>query len=166
MTYEIVLTALDGSQKTYKIENLNGMWHVDGRQVTIDASSPDPGALSLLIGGRSFEARKTTISGENVIDVNGQRYAFEVRDPKSLKSRRRAAAGHEGPKKVTAPMPGKVIRIIAPTGTEVEAGAGVVVIEAMKMQNELKSPKAGRVAKISVKEGDTVNPGDTLAIIE
>ena len=166
MTYEIVLTARNGSQKTYKIENANGTWRIDGRDLAIDATSPDAGALSLLIDGRSFEARKTTISGENVIDINGQRYAFEVRDPRSLKSRRGAAAGHEGPKKLTAPMPGKVIRIIAQAGTEVEAGAGVVVIEAMKMQNELKSPKTGKVAKVAVKEGDTVNPGDTLAVIE
>jgi biotin carboxyl carrier protein len=63
-------------------------------------------------------------------------------------------------------MPGKVVRIVAAEGTEVEAGAGVVVIEAMKMQNEMKSPKKGIVRKISAAEGATVNAGDTLAIIE
>jgi biotin carboxyl carrier protein len=63
-------------------------------------------------------------------------------------------------------MPGKVVRVIAPAGTEVEQGAGVIVIEAMKMQNELKSPKKGKVAKILVAEGSPVNAGDVLAVIE
>jgi biotin carboxyl carrier protein len=166
MTYEIVLTARDGSQKTYKVENASGVWRVDGRELAVDSSSPANGTLSLLIAGRSFEATKTIVGGENVVDVNGERFAFELRDPRSLKSRRGAGAGQEGPKKVTAPMPGKVIRIVAQVGQEVESGAGVVVIEAMKMQNELKSPKAGRIVKVAVKEGDTVNPGDTLVVVE
>jgi biotin carboxyl carrier protein len=119
-----------------------------------------------LIDGKSYEALASVVSGEQVIVVDGYRFVAEVSDPRSLKSRRRAGAGQEGPKKVTAPMPGKVIRIVAAAGTEVAVGDGVIVIEAMKMQNELKSPKAGKVAKIAVKEGDTVNPGDTLAIIE
>ncbi|HVH86513.1 MAG TPA: biotin/lipoyl-containing protein, partial [Terriglobales bacterium] len=76
------------------------------------------------------------------------------------------AGGSKGPKKVVAPMPGKVVRVIAPAGTEVEHGAGVIVIEAMKMQNELKSPKKGKVAKILAGEGGAVNAGDVLAIIE
>jgi biotin carboxyl carrier protein len=63
-------------------------------------------------------------------------------------------------------MPGKVVRIIVPQGESVEAGKGVLVVEAMKMQNELKSPKAGKVQKILVAEGATVNAGDTLAIID
>jgi biotin carboxyl carrier protein len=63
-------------------------------------------------------------------------------------------------------MPGKVVRVIAAAGTEVEQGAGVIVIEAMKMQNELKSPKKGRVVKILATEGSPVNAGDVLAVIE
>ena len=72
----------------------------------------------------------------------------------------------DGAKKITAPMPGKVVRVIAQPGTEVEQGAGVIVIEAMKMQNELKSPKKGRVVKVLAAEGAPVNAGDVLAVIE
>ena len=71
-----------------------------------------------------------------------------------------------GPKKLVAPMPGKVVRILVTQGAEIEAGAGVLVVEAMKMQNEVKSPKKGTVQKILVNEGAAVNAGDILAIVE
>jgi biotin carboxyl carrier protein len=63
-------------------------------------------------------------------------------------------------------MPGKVVRLMVREGDEVEAGAGVAVVEAMKMQNEIKSPKKGTIGKILVSEGATVNAGDVLAIVE
>ena len=63
-------------------------------------------------------------------------------------------------------MPGKVVRVQIEAGTTVEKGAGIVVVEAMKMQNEMKSPRAGVVVSINVKPGDTVNAGDVLAVIE
>ena len=65
-----------------------------------------------------------------------------------------------------APMPGKVVRIIAKQGDSIEAGKGVLVVEAMKMQNELKATKSGTVQKIMVAEGAAVNAGDVLAIVE
>jgi biotin carboxyl carrier protein len=68
--------------------------------------------------------------------------------------------------KIVAPMPGKVVRVLAREGDEVEAGAGVAVVEAMKMQNEIKSPKKGSIQKILVREGAAVNAGDVLAIVE
>jgi len=71
-----------------------------------------------------------------------------------------------GPKKIVAPMPGKVVRLLVSEGHEVESGAGVAVVEAMKMQNEIKSPKKGMVQKILVSEGTAVNAGDVLAIVE
>jgi biotin carboxyl carrier protein len=71
-----------------------------------------------------------------------------------------------GPKKLTAPMPGKIVRVLVSQGAEVEAGAGVLVVEAMKMQNEIKSPKKGTIQKILVSEGAAVNAGDVLAIVE
>ncbi|MGB0012261.1 MAG: biotin/lipoyl-containing protein, partial [Candidatus Sulfotelmatobacter sp.] len=72
----------------------------------------------------------------------------------------------QGPKKIVAPMPGKVVRLLVREGDEVEMGASVAVVEAMKMQNEIKSPKKGAVQKILVTEGAAVNAGDVLAIVE
>ena len=104
-------------------------------------------------------------SGDHLY-LNGKAFQCDVRDPRALRGRRSAGDYGEGPKKITAPMPGKVVRILAVAGTSVESGDGVIVIEAMKMQNELKAPKTGKVQKILASEGTPVNAGDTLAIIE
>jgi biotin carboxyl carrier protein len=132
----------------------------------VSATMVEGGVLSLLIDGKSYEIRRDQQSGQTEIRLGEESFLVEVRDPRSLRARRGAGAATDGPKKITAPMPGKVIRILAPEGTQVEAGQGVLVIEAMKMQNELKSPKAGIVKKIMAREGATVNPGDALAIVE
>jgi biotin carboxyl carrier protein len=97
--------------------------------------------------------------------VGSARFDVEVRDPRSLRGRLRAV-DDQGPKKLTAPMPGKIVRVLVNQGAEVEAGSGVVVVEAMKMQNEIKSPKKGTIQKILVSEGAAVNAGDVLAIVE
>ena len=166
MTYEIIVTG-NGRPHTFKVEfgrdrDSALVCKVDGVAVPLDALSNERDVLSLLIAGRSYELRRD--AGQIAFD--GRVFITEVRDPRSLRGRRGAADSAEGPKKVTAPMPGKVVRVIAPEGTAVEAGAGVIVIEAMKMQNELRSPKKGTVKKISFAEGATVNAGDTLAVIE
>ena len=97
--------------------------------------------------------------------VGSSRFSVEVRDPRSLRGRARAV-DDQGPKKLTAPMPGKIVRILATQGSDVEAGAGVLVVEAMKMQNEIKSPKKGTIQRVLVSEGAAVNAGDVLAIVE
>jgi biotin carboxyl carrier protein len=97
--------------------------------------------------------------------VGSVRFAAEVGDPRSLRERVRAV-DDDGPKKLTAPMPGKIVRVMVSQGDEVEAGSGVLVVEAMKMQNEIKSPKKGTIQKIMVSEGAAVNAGDVLAIVE
>src|SRR5262249_7252916 len=100
------------------------------------------------------------------IVVGHERFAATVRDPRSLRSRRRSSGASEGVKKVSAPMPGKVVRILAPAGTGVEGGQPVVVVEAMKMENELKAPKKGKVKRITVSEGAPVEAGQVLAEVE
>ncbi|MEO8725288.1 MAG: biotin/lipoyl-containing protein [Acidobacteriaceae bacterium] len=133
-----------------------------------EAFFPEAGVIHFLREGRSYEFRveNAGLEGELTLDLRGSKIAVSVRDPRSLRARRSAADDEAGPKKIIAPMPGKVVRILATAGTAVEAGEGVIVIEAMKMQNELKSPKSGIVRKIAVSEGATVNPGDTLAVVE
>ncbi|MEO5936149.1 MAG: biotin/lipoyl-containing protein [Terriglobales bacterium] len=174
MTYDIVITDSRGQASTHRVELKRapdpGAWlcSIDGQPFAFDSAQPEADVLSLLVAGRSYEIRRDGIgpNGELSVVVSGSRYAAEVSDPRSLRGRKVKAGSAEGPKKIKAPMPGKVVRILAPEGTAVEAGQGVIVIEAMKMQNELKSPKAGTVKKILAAEGVTVNAGDALAIIE
>ena len=167
MVYEIVI-----SEKTYRVELAKDgtRWSgkVDGKPFSVDAVFTARDILSIIEGeGNAFEVkRERALNGDLHMLVGSSRYACEINDPRSLRTRRAAGGTTEGPQKITAPMPGKVVRIIIPQGGDVEAGKGVVVVEAMKMQNELKSPKDGKVQKVLVQEGATVNAGDTLAIIE
>jgi biotin carboxyl carrier protein len=93
-------------------------------------------------------------------------YLITLTDPKRLSSAASASVHGDDAVRIVAPMPGKVVRVLVEVGSQVEAGAGVIVIEAMKMQNELKSPKAGTVIALNVQSGATVNGGDVLAVIE
>jgi biotin carboxyl carrier protein len=140
---------------------------VDGRAMSVDVRLLEPGVMSLLITHPETEGRqyRCVLDGDAVV-IDGRRYDFEVEDPRSLQGRRGAGAGTEGPRPVKAPMPGRVVRLLVAAGDEVEEGQGVVVIEAMKMQNELKSPKTGRVVRIGVVVGDTVGSGDVLVVVE
>jgi biotin carboxyl carrier protein len=122
--------------------------------------------LSLLIEGTAYEIMRERTATDLHYWVGTARYSAEVQDPRSLRSRKASGLSAEGAKKLVAPMPGKVVRVVAPEKSEVEAGQGVIVVEAMKMQNELKSPKKGIVQKILAAEGANVNAGEVLAIIE
>jgi biotin carboxyl carrier protein len=164
MTYDI---AIDGKNYRLDLNQVDGRWHcqLDGREIEVDAVLARPDVLSLRIGNKAYEVKCERVVSDLHIWVGSVRYAAEVRDPRSLRGRARAVDEH-GPKKLTAPMPGKVVRILVTQGAEIEAGAGVLVVEAMKMQNEVKSPKKGTVQKILVNEGAAVNAGDVLAIVE
>jgi biotin carboxyl carrier protein len=164
MTYEI---AIDGNSHRLDLQHAEGAWscRLDGREVTVDAVLARPDVLSIRIGNKAYEVKCERVGSELHLWVGSVRYAAEVRDPRSLRGRVRAADDH-GPKKLTAPMPGKIVRILLSPGAEVEAGAGVLVVEAMKMQNEIKSPKKGTLQKVLVSEGAAVNAGDVLAIVE
>jgi biotin carboxyl carrier protein len=135
---------------------------VDGRAISMDARILQPGVLSLIVEGRQY---RCVLDGDAVL-IGGQRFAFERSDPRSLQGRRGAGAGATGPRPVKAPMPGRVVRLLVAAGDEVAEQQGIVVIEAMKMQNELRSPKAGKVVRVAVAAGDTVGSGDVLAVVE
>ena len=165
MIYEVTIES-----KTHRVELVRqgSGWSckLDGRDFPFDVVPLQSGLLSVLVEGRSYEVRQETAGAETSIVVGNECFNVTVRDPRSLRSRRGAGDSSQGPKKIVAPMPGKIVRIVAPAGTEVEAGQPVVVIEAMKMQNELKSPKKGKVKKINVNEGAAVEAGQTLAEVE
>lgn len=135
---------------------------VDDRERTVDARMLEPGVLSLIVEGWQY---RCTLDGDAVL-IGGRRYPFAVDDPRSLRGRSGAADGAAGPRTVKAPMPGRVVRVLVAVGDEVAEQQGVVVIEAMKMQNELKSPKAGRVVRVNAVSDATVGAGDSLVVIE
>ena len=164
-TYEITI---DGKALHLEMERVENRWRclLDGRETAVDPALIQPDVLSLLIGGVSYEVKREVVAGDLHIWICGRRYAVEVRDPRSLRNRKRGAADKEGAKKLTAPMPGQIVRVLVKEGAEVQAGQGVIVVEAMKMQNELKSPKSGIVQKLLVAEGAAVNAGDVLLVVE
>jgi biotin carboxyl carrier protein len=164
MTYEVTI---DSKSYRLELERDEDCWscRLDGRAIEVDAVLARPDVLSLRIGNRAYEVKCERVRSDLHLWVGSQRFAAEVRDPRSLRSRARAADDH-GPKKLVAPMPGKVVRVLVREGDEVEAGAGVLVVEAMKMQNEIKAPKKGKIQRILVGAGAAVNAGDVLAVVE
>ena len=124
----------------------------------------EPGVYSVVVDGRSYEARVEERPEGLVVVLDGYRFELEVRDPRRLR-RKGGGRGGEGVQTVMAPMPGKVVRVLGAPGDAVEAGQGLVVVEAMKMQNEMKAPRAGSVLSISAREGATVTAGEALATI-
>ena len=144
---------------------------VDGRAFEIDSQQLDgvlqvePGVYSVLLEGASYEIRIQPSPEGLTASVAGRRFAVEVRDPRDASRSSRAAIG-SGRQNVTAPMPGKVVRVLVGTGDLVETSQGLVVVEAMKMQNELKANRPGRVMEIRAREGETVGAGDILVVLE
>jgi biotin carboxyl carrier protein len=139
---------------------------LDGKSIAIEAQILRPGVLSLIVDGRVWRVVLEEDVNELAVHIAGERIPYRIDDPRSLKGRRARAGGTDGPRAIKASMPGRVVRVLAQKGEAVEAHQGVVVIEAMKMQNELKSPKVGTVAELRVAPGDTVVAGDVLAVIE
>ena len=126
---------------------------------------PEPGVYSVLLEGRSYDAYVEADGESLIVMVGGHRFEMEVRDPRQW-SAASASRGLEGRQTITASMPGKVIRILVAEGQEVRAGEGIVVVEAMKMQNEMQAARSGRVVSVSAREGATVAAGEILATIE
>ena len=121
----------------------------------------EPGVYSILHNGASFEVRVTP----DRIEVDGHPLRYEIEDTRQWKRSSNGPASG-GKANIVAPMPGKVVRILVAAGDIVQAGQGIVVVEAMKMQNELKSPIDGVIGRIAVAENDGVAAGAVLAVVE
>lgn len=122
------------------------------RSYELEARETEPGCYLFFLGNKVREIR---------VDDS-----IEIVDPRRLRSGQNSGGHHHGVAQVVAQMPGKVVKVQVEAGATVEKGVGVVVVEAMKMQNEMKSPRAGVVVSVNVQPGDTVNAGDVLFVLD
>jgi len=148
--------------RTGRIEIDGGRFRYETLEGEFVVTPTGQGTFSVLLKGRSY---RVVLGSHDEVLVNGRVLAIEVFDPRDL----RAGSGarlNQGRQEVAAPMPGKIVRVLVNPGENVEEGQGLVVVEAMKMQNEMKSPKAGRVAEVRTSADGTVAAGDVLVVIE
>lgn len=138
---------------------------IDGRQVEADGMRISPGAYSILLAGRSFDVEIAAADSHLQTRIEGREFRIQLADPRSWRRGRGGNIKLEGRQQVGAPMPGKVVRLLVQQGQQVEAGQGLLVVEAMKMQNEVRSPKSGIVERLTAKEGQTVEAGQVLAVV-
>jgi biotin carboxyl carrier protein len=142
---------------------------VDGRHYRLEASKPEPNVYLLKNENRIYQifVSPNEKPGEPfAVNVGNQNYEIKIYDPKRLRGSGAASGETTGASEIKTAMPGKVVRVLVETGAEIKQGEGVIIVEAMKMQNEMKSPRDGIVKEIRFAEGATVNAGDILAVIE
>jgi biotin carboxyl carrier protein len=164
MKYEV---EIQGRQVSIELEQRNGrvQARVGPREYNLEVVSPEEGVYTFLAGDRVYEARVWAPEPNSLnVTIGGHLFSTSIIDRKHRRST--IEHGIEGRQNLVAPMPGKVVRVLLGAGDEVTLGQGVVVVEAMKMQNEIKSPKTGRVIEVRVIEGATVNANQVLAVVE
>ena len=159
-----------GHQASVEIQDggVRVLAEIDGRHYELEVHDSADGYL-LRHNGRLFncrvEGRPEAGQPLDVI-VGTTHYPVTISDLKRLRNAASAGAHGDQAARIVAPMPGKVVRVLVNVGDQIETGAGIVVVEAMKMQNEMKSPRAGTVVTLNAQIGSTVNGGDVLAVIE
>lgn len=161
---------VDGREYTLDLQLQNGSFRytlngTDSACGSASLAQVSPGVYSVLLEDQSFTVRMVPDGGAFEVWTAGERRVISVADARNGYARQKKGAA-AGPLEVRAQMPGKVIKVLASKGTAVQAGQGLIVVEAMKMQNEMKSPKAGTVSKVNVAEGENVNAGQALIVVE
>jgi biotin carboxyl carrier protein len=148
-----------------EVRGVDGRYTVvlDGAPIRVDAATADLPLASLLVEGVSHEVGIEKRPEGYVVHFPGDVVNVSLREAGRGPSP--AAARPHGPARLAAPMPGRVVRVLEAPGADVAAGQGLVVIEAMKMENELRSPRAGRVLEVAVREGQAVEAGALLAVV-
>ena len=136
-----------------------------GEPIGVTIGERSEGGLSLLMGDRSYEAAVVIEDKEVKVALDGERFVFEL-DEEMLAGKGLHGDGGEGLAEVKAPMPGKVVKLLVSRGDSVEAGQGVLLFEAMKMQNEIRSPLAGEVVEMVVQEGQAVESRERLFAVK
>jgi biotin carboxyl carrier protein len=173
MTFEVQIDGAPSRLEVHREGDVFGFRLGDQDERQAQLAEVEPGVFSVLLDGRSYEAhaeRGDKNRGEHAdecacITVRGRRFRIAITDPRRWTQSSAAAHGHDR-ETIVASMPGKIVRVLLQLGETVAAGQGVIVIEAMKMQNEMKARRAGRVTAVPVREGETVAAGAILATIE
>ncbi|WP_242395713.1 acetyl-CoA carboxylase biotin carboxyl carrier protein subunit [Anaeromyxobacter oryzisoli] len=163
---------LDGGRREETVEvtqQAPGLYEVriGGRVHVVDAFKHDYGTLSLLVDAQSYTAMLDDRGAKVHVRVKSSVFPLEILDEKKLRMRRAPARfTAEGRQTITSPMPGRIVKVLVKAGDPVREGQGLVVVEAMKMENEMKSPKDGRVVELLVQEGQTVEGNARLCAVE
>ncbi len=140
---------------------------VDGRAIDAEVSEPESGVFLFKLDGRIIETYVGPFAdSRSIVSVGGRDLEVTITDPKRLRGSASGGAHDHGHAEIKTAMPGKVVRILRKVGDHVTKGEGVIVVEAMKMQNEMKSPRDGTIGEVRVTEGDTVGAGDVLVVID
>jgi biotin carboxyl carrier protein len=171
MTFDI---DVDGHSRSVAIEPVGGTRFrvtIDGRAHLVDAVRLGQFAISMIIDGDAGASHEAQVvpgaaTGESFVWLDGRVATASIDGRRTRRGRGGAASRTEGAQSILAPMPGRVVRILVGPGDDVAARQPVVVVEAMKMENELRSPKAGRVKDVSVTEGALVEAGRVLIVVE
>ena len=140
---------------------------IDGNEFLVDGKKTGRTNYSLIVDNRSFEIEVDNADDEYRVLVDGRSYHVNLVDERRMRvGNAQSGAELQGRQKISVPMPGKVIEVLVSEGDAIEKGQGLVIVEAMKMENEVRSPSAGEVREIKVKPGDAVEAGAVLLIIE
>jgi biotin carboxyl carrier protein len=172
MKYTVQFQGKSDQTRVVQLERDGDRWrlaleHDLSESTAMEAVEISRGVYSILLDGESWEIQVAEAAdGRLIVQTGRQEFNAEVADPRSWKGRRQGGAEAQGRQQILAPMPGKVVRVLVKVGDKVEAKQGLLVVEAMKMQNEIRSPKSGTVERVLVKDGQAVNAGEVLALID
>lgn len=160
-----LIATIDGKESEVVVKRIDGrvFASVDGREYLLEVDELEPGLFHMKHGDKVFEVY---VGPNGLTDIAGFQFEIGIRDPKKLSSSGVKGLAADGTIEIRSAMPGKVVRVLVSAGDTVTEGDGIIVVEAMKMQNELKTPREGTVREVRFSEGDTVNGGDLLAVIE
>jgi biotin carboxyl carrier protein len=151
-------------------ESTNGLRtiQIGGQPIKANCEEIAPGVYSILLSGKTYEVcvskRPADLAGVSnlyVVTVGQRQYSVELSDPRRW-GRAGSSIDTDGPQEIVAPMPGKVVKILVTEGEEVHRDQGLLVMEAMKMQNEMRAARDGRIERVYVKEGSGVESGTRL----
>src|SRR6201987_929310 len=154
--------ALDGKSHQVELAKVGERLRcaIDGSALEADAVQIAPGIYSILVDGVPLEVRVEPDGGSLRLTVADREWRAKIGDPREWRRNRGGAAEAEGRQQVSAPMLGKIVRVLVEAGDSVNARQGLFVVEAMKMQNEIRSPTSEKVERLLVTVGQTVNAGE------